>query len=111
MGPDPYPERVRHIRMLETHVSYLFFTGKTVYKVKKPVDYGFLDFTTLEKRHFYCLQEVALNSRISPQVYLGVVPICEMFLKQTSCQSLLQVHPSDRHPMGSVSRGRERPLH
>jgi hypothetical protein len=63
--------------MLETHVSYLFFTGKTVYKMKKPVDYGFLDFTTLEKRHFYCLQEVALNSRLSPQVYWGVVPICE----------------------------------
>jgi aminoglycoside phosphotransferase family enzyme/predicted kinase len=77
MTPEAYPERVKRIRMLETHVSYLFFTGKTVYKVKKPVDYGFLDFTTLEKRHFYCLQEVALNSRISPQVYLGVVPICE----------------------------------
>ena len=77
MRPEAYPEQVKRIRMLETHVSYLFFTGKTVYKVKKPVDYGFLDFTTLEKRHFYCLQEVVLNSRISPQVYLGVVPICE----------------------------------
>ncbi len=77
MGPEPYPKSVKRIRMLETHVSYLFFTGETVYKVKKPVDYGFLDFTTLEKRHFYCLQEVALNSRISPHVYLGVVPICE----------------------------------
>jgi aminoglycoside phosphotransferase family enzyme/predicted kinase len=77
MSPEAYPERVKGVRMLETHVSYLFFTGKSVYKVKKPVDYGFLDFTTLEKRHHYCLQEVALNSRISPQVYLGVVPICE----------------------------------
>ncbi len=77
MKPEAYPEPVKQVRMLETHISYLFFAGQTVYKVKKPVDYGFLDFTTLEKRHFYCLQEVALNSRISPDVYLGVVPICE----------------------------------
>jgi aminoglycoside phosphotransferase family enzyme/predicted kinase len=77
MRPDAYPDEVAQVRIEETHVSFLFFTGQRVYKVKKPVDYGFLDFTTLEKRRFYCHQEVALNSRLSPDVYLGVVPICE----------------------------------
>lgn len=75
MRPDAYPEEVDRIRRVETHVSHLFFTGDHVYKVKKPVDYGFLDFTSLEKRRYYCDREVTLNSRISPDVYLGVVEI------------------------------------
>ncbi len=75
LRPEAYPHPVSAITLAETHVSYLFFTDDTVYKVKKAVDYGFLDFTTLESRRFYCLEEVRLNSRISPDVYLGVVPI------------------------------------
>ena len=63
--------------MVETHISYIFFTDEHVYKVKKPVDYGFLDFTTLAKRRVYCHKEVELNRRISPDVYLGVVEIRE----------------------------------
>ena len=46
-----------------------------VYKIKKPVDFGFLDFTTLEKRRFFCREEIRLNRRLAPDVYLGVVPI------------------------------------
>ena len=65
----------RAVELVETHISYLFLTGEQVYKVKKPVDYGFLDFTTLEKRHHFCQEEVRLNRRLSPEVYLGVVPI------------------------------------
>ncbi len=75
LQPDAYPHPVRGLHLRETHVSYLFFTGDTVYKVKKPVDLGFLDFTTLERRRHFCRREVELNRRISPEVYLGVVPI------------------------------------
>jgi uncharacterized protein len=77
LGPEAYPEQVSNIELVETYISYLFLTGSHVYKVKKPVDYGFLDFTTLEKRRYYCHQEVELNRRLSPDVYLGVVEIRE----------------------------------
>jgi hypothetical protein len=60
---------------METHISLLFLTGNHVYKVKKPVDFGFLDFTSLEKRKYFCEQEVKLNRRLSPDIYLGVVRI------------------------------------
>jgi hypothetical protein len=63
------------VELVETHISYLFLTGAFVYKVKKPVDFGFLDFTTLEKRRHFCQQEVLLNRRLSPDVYLGLVEV------------------------------------
>lgn len=63
------------IGLVETHISFLFFAGERVYKVKKPVDFGFLDFTTLELRRHDCEEEVRLNRRLAPDVYLGVVPI------------------------------------
>ena len=75
--PQAYPERVDAVERVETHISHLFMTGEHVYKVKKPVDYGFLDFTTLEKRRYYCHREVELNRRLSPEMYLGVVEIRE----------------------------------
>ena len=75
--PEAFPveERPRQVELVETHVSWLFLTGAYVYKVKKPLDFGFLDFTTLEKRRHFCDQEVALNRRMSPEVYPGVVEI------------------------------------
>ncbi|MDO8447010.1 MAG: AAA family ATPase [Deltaproteobacteria bacterium] len=75
--PSLYPDNSKEIRIVETHISYIFFTGTYVYKVKKPVNFGFLDFTTIEKRKFFCRQEVRLNSRLSPDVYLGVEEIKE----------------------------------
>jgi aminoglycoside phosphotransferase family enzyme/predicted kinase len=74
LDPRAYPDSdgVESVRMAETHVSWLFFTGRHVYKVKKPVDFGFLDFTTLERRHHFCREEVRLNRRVSPDVYEGV---------------------------------------
>lgn len=77
LNRDAYANEVGEVRLIETHVSHLFFIGEYVYKVKKPVNYGFLDFTSLEKRRHYCVREVELNSRISPDVYAGVVPICD----------------------------------
>jgi aminoglycoside phosphotransferase family enzyme len=75
LDPSLYPHRPRQVELLQTHISYLFLAGDLVYKVKKAVDFGFLDFTTLEQRGYFCQQEVRLNKRFSPDIYLGVVPI------------------------------------
>jgi len=75
--PTTYPHPVQTLRVEETHISKVFLTGVYVYKIKKPVDLGFLDFTTLEKRHHYCRQEVLLNQRLSEGVYLDVVAITQ----------------------------------
>ena len=77
LNPEIYPDHPRTIKFIETHISLLFLTGSHVYKVKKPVDFGFLDFTTLEKRKYFCEQEVKLNRRLSPDLYLGVTRITE----------------------------------
>ncbi len=75
LRPDFYPSEEGPVEFVETHVSRLYFTRRHVYKVKKPVDFGFLDFTTLERRRFFCEEEVRLNRRFAPGVYLGVVEI------------------------------------
>jgi hypothetical protein len=61
--------------MLQTHASWVVLTARYAYKVKRPVNFGFLDFSTLEKRLHYCQREVLLNRRLSPGIYLGVMPI------------------------------------
>jgi aminoglycoside phosphotransferase family enzyme len=68
---------VGQIELLQTHISFVFLTGDYVYKVKKPVDFGFLDFTTLENRRFFCDEELRLNRRLCPDIYLEVVQINE----------------------------------
>ncbi len=75
LNPEIYPDRPPRIRFMETHISLLFLTGNHVYKIKKPVNFGFLDFTSLGKRKFFCEEEVKLNRRLSPGIYLGVVRI------------------------------------
>lgn len=77
LNPAIYPDHPGLIRLAETHISLVFLTGSYAYKVKKPVDFGFLDFTSIEKRKYYCEQEVALNRRLAPTLYLGVVRITE----------------------------------
>jgi hypothetical protein len=72
-----YPEPTRTVQLIQTHVSFLFITDTHVYKVKKPVDFGFLDFTTVDRRRFYCDEEVRLNRRLCPDIYLGVVEVRE----------------------------------
>lgn len=73
--PDFYPHPVRYVRQKDTHISKVFLTGEYVYKIKKSVDLGFLDFSSLAKRRRCCELEVTLNRRLTDQVYLGVVPI------------------------------------
>ena len=74
-NPEIYPEKPEKVELLQTHVSAIFIVGEHVYKVKKPVNFGFLDFTTLEKRKYFCREEVVLNRRLCPEVYLGVAEI------------------------------------
>jgi aminoglycoside phosphotransferase family enzyme/predicted kinase len=75
LNPRSYPHRPRAVRLVQTHASFVFIVPPFVYKVKKPVDFGFLNFSTLEKRRHFCEREVALNRRLCPDVYLGTVPI------------------------------------
>ncbi|MCS7119895.1 MAG: hypothetical protein RMJ07_05150 [Nitrososphaerota archaeon] len=72
---ESYDEKVDDIRLVQTHISYVFLTGKYAYKIKKPVDFGFLDFTTLRKRRYYCYEELRLNRRLCGDMYIAVLPI------------------------------------
>lgn len=73
--PARYDHPVTTIHVIETHISWIVLTGQYAYKIKKPINLGFLDFSTLDKRRFYCEEEVRLNRRFAPQLYLGVVRI------------------------------------
>jgi hypothetical protein len=73
--PRCYDHAVEKVRLVETHISWVFLTGRYAYKVKKPVKLPFLDFSTLRRRHHFCVEELRLNRRLAPELYLGVVPI------------------------------------
>ena len=78
MSPEVYdapPEKP--IKLIETHISYVFLTGRYAYKIKKSVVFDFLDFSTLESRKYYCEHELKLNQRIAPEMYLEVLPVTE----------------------------------
>ena len=72
--PNAYSYPVEAVKVRQTHISVVFLAGPYAYKVKKPVNLGFLDFDSLEKRRRFCDEEVRLNRRLAPHVYLGVVP-------------------------------------
>ena len=74
-NPLAFGHPVKYIRLIETHISWVILTGDYAYKIKKPVNLGFLDFSTLEKRHFYCLEELRLNRRFAPEIYLELIEI------------------------------------
>lgn len=73
--PECYPHAAAAIRVLETHISWVLLTGEWAYKIKKPVDLGFLDFSTLELRRRFCEEELRLNRRLAPRLYEAVVEI------------------------------------
>jgi uncharacterized protein len=76
--PEAYPHPVEQaIEVVETHISWLFLTGQFAYKLKKPVNLGFLDFSTLERRKHFCHEELRLNRRLCPELYLDVLPVTE----------------------------------
>ncbi|MBW4661982.1 MAG: AAA family ATPase [Drouetiella hepatica Uher 2000/2452] len=78
MQPEFYPHPVQPpIQLIQTHVSYVLLTGDYAYKLKKPVNFGFLDYSTLEKRQHFCQEELRLNQRCAQELYLEVLPIAE----------------------------------
>lgn len=74
--PDHYPHPVSQIEVIETHISWILLTGDIAYKIKKPVNFGFLDFTSLADRKHYCYEELRLNQRLAPDIYQTVIAIC-----------------------------------
>lgn len=70
-----FPHPVEQIDIIETHISWVVLTGRIAYKFKKPVNFGFLDFSSLDKRREACEQELRLNSRSAPEIYLGLVAV------------------------------------
>ncbi len=76
LRPDFYPYRPATVTLTQTHISYVLLAGERVYKVKKPVRFTFLDFSTLERRRHLCHEEVRLNRRLAPDVYVGVLAAC-----------------------------------
>jgi len=77
MNPALYPHNPAEVEVVQTQMSIIFLTGEYAYKIKKPVDLGYLDYTSLDKRCHFCHQEVKLNNRLSSGVYIQVVPINE----------------------------------
>ena len=77
LDPKAYSEMPKQIDLMQTQMSFIFLVDNYVYKVKKPVNLGYLDYTTLDKRLFYSQREVELNCRLCPDVYLGVIPITQ----------------------------------
>ncbi len=75
LEPCCYPHPVEKVELIETHISYVLLAGDYAYKIKKPVNLGFLDFSTLALRQHFCTEEVRLNRRLAPELYLGVVAI------------------------------------
>lgn len=74
-NPACYPHPVESVKLLETHISWVLLAGDYVYKIKKPVDFGFLDFSQLSGRKFFCHEELRLNRRLAPDLYLDVISI------------------------------------
>ena len=75
LKPEAYKHPVDEIELLQTHISWVILTGDFAYKIKKPVDFGFLDFSSLEKRRYFCEEELRLNQRFAAKIYLEVVSI------------------------------------
>ena len=73
--PGAFDHPASELALRETHISWVILSGKYAYKIKKPVNFEFLDFSTLTLRHYFCLQELQLNRRFSPELYLAVVPV------------------------------------
>lgn len=75
LKPDAYPEPTNKVELIQTHVSWIFLTDSHAYKVKKPIDFGFLNFSTIDRRRFYCNEEIKYNRRLCPDIYEGVVEL------------------------------------
>ena len=75
LSPSAYSNNVKKIKLIETHISWILLTGKYAYKIKKPICLGFYDGSELDKRIYYCKEELRLNKRLSKGIYIGLVAI------------------------------------
>ena len=75
LQPGRYPHPVATVEHLQTHISHVLLAGDYAYKIKKPLNLGFLDFTSLERRKYYCEEELRLNSRLASEIYLDCLPV------------------------------------
>jgi len=76
MNPEALPDPTEKTSLVQTHISFVIIADSFVYKIKKAVNFGFLDFSTLEKRRYYCQREIDLNRRLSDDLYIDVLPVC-----------------------------------
>lgn len=100
--PESYPHPVDVITTIETHISVVFLTGPYAYKLKKPVDFGFLNFSTLSQRKKFCDLELQLNQRYAPQLYLDVMAVCLNHNNQITLQpskSLIERSSTDKESL------------
>ena len=75
LNEESFPDQDGHTDLVETHISWVLLGSRFVYKIKKPVQYSFLDFSTLERRKYFCEREVELNKRLTKDIYLDVLPV------------------------------------
>ncbi|MBN2332397.1 MAG: AAA family ATPase [Deltaproteobacteria bacterium] len=119
LRPDRYDPVPENIELLQTHISWVIIADQLVYKIKKPVDFGFIDYSSLEQRHHFCQEELRLNRRLSRDVYLRVEPIVKRengFFYGGSEQPVeyavvMQRLPEDRMMKQLLARGELRPEH
>ncbi len=93
-----FPDTKLGVSLLETHISWVILTNAFAFKIKKPVHFDFLDFSTLELRRHFCEEEYRLNTRLAPQMYIGVVPVSENGIGDTESPPLdyaVQMHRMD----------------
>lgn len=100
LKPETYPHPVEVITTIETHISIVFLTGQYAYKLKKPVDFGFLNFSTIARRKHFCELELSLNRRTAPQLYLGI----DKIVKQRDGYALLPVPENNGIPCKTSSK-------
>ncbi|MCX7784957.1 MAG: AAA family ATPase [candidate division WOR-3 bacterium] len=75
LNPQFWGSDVKEVRLIQTHTSWVFLTGKYAYKIKKPVFFGFLDYTSISAREYFCNEEFRINQKLSPEIYYGIIPI------------------------------------
>lgn len=108
--PESYDEHAGTLSIMQTHHAWLFFTQRHVFKMKKPVKYGRVDYSTLESRHHVCNEEYRLNRRLAKHTYLGVVPLVinqcgqlELDAKGRAVEWLVKMHRLPRRQMLNVA--------
>ena len=104
-NPALYPHPVEQFQVIETHISWVLLTGEYAYKIKKPMNFGFLDFTSLDQRQHFCNEELRLNQRLTEGLYLDVLPITGSAEAPKEKQSLFNAFVSiDRDGVGELIR-------